>query len=201
MIPAAPSLTVYAYVTPVSIPSHPSSTPYLYTMPAGYSLRRNISCTADEHDCGQTWKAGSTLMRRCCPFGTNCDKSSNKCLVTNSQPLDNRCANSTWSLYYANDFFCCDRDTLAFEWVGGQIDGYAGCAEQGYELVPKQSSLVARTTGKSMSCLLSGVGFKPLLINISFTIDTINLVNINNISIFVPSDTDHRACHLRSRRL
>lgn len=115
-------------------------------MTSGYSLRRNNTCHAgaSELNCGKTWGT----MHRCCPFGTNCGK--NDCRTTNRAPEEKQCANSTWSLYYAEDFFCCDVDQIAFMWDEGGRNGWVGCANKGFVLEEKQTSLKAIVEGSGV---------------------------------------------------
>ncbi|RJE20838.1 hypothetical protein PHISCL_06829 [Aspergillus sclerotialis] len=107
----------------------------------GYSLRRNNSCHAadQELNCGKTWGT----FHRCCPFGTNCAKDG-QCRTTNLPPEEKRCANSSWSLYYANDYFCCDYRQKAFKW---KENSYVGCAPEGFHLDNALTTLPAIVSG------------------------------------------------------
>ncbi|KAH2483932.1 hypothetical protein KXV28_003937 [Aspergillus fumigatus] len=113
-------------------------------MPEGYASRRNVSCNTDvELDCGKTWGA----FHACCPLDTYCppNPSSTKCWKTPTEPQEKRCANSTWNLYYASDFFCCDQKLRAFKWAS---NGFVGCADPSYALDDElvQLSVVASGT-------------------------------------------------------
>ncbi|KAF7166984.1 hypothetical protein CNMCM5623_000472 [Aspergillus felis] len=134
-------------------------------MPEGYASRRNVSCNTDfELDCGKTWGA----FHACCPLDTYCppNQSSTKCWKTPTVPQEKRCANSTWNLYYASDFFCCDQGLKAFKWVSS---GFVGCADPTYALDDGlvQLSVVASgtvpqpSTASTTSTSLPGSSISP----------------------------------------
>ncbi|KAE8420059.1 hypothetical protein BDV36DRAFT_281835 [Aspergillus pseudocaelatus] len=88
---------------------------YYSSPPAGFTLRRNGTCTANEKNCGNPWGD----WHDCCPEGTYCqsersDNDRNVCCRTKSGcksliEQDPHCANNqTWDLYNNDgDYFCC----------------------------------------------------------------------------------------------
>jgi hypothetical protein len=81
----------------------------------GYSIRRIDHCNEDE-----TQTAGANEYVVCCPKGHELSlqqRSSDLnwlCLSSESQPFNKVCANSTWDLWYAEGFLCCEPGTIGY---------------------------------------------------------------------------------------
>lgn len=106
-----------------------------YGPPAGYALRKNGTCSANQETCGNPWGD----WYNCCPGGTHCGDN-NTCCPTESGCVDFlkedlHCANNkTWDLYQSEDsYFCCLNTTRGFlagglEYNGSSTTGI-GCAD------------------------------------------------------------------------
>ncbi|KAE8316087.1 hypothetical protein BDV41DRAFT_574107 [Aspergillus transmontanensis] len=106
-------------------------------MSEGYALRRKKSCMDYETDCGTTWKD----FVACCPSDSYCPRgeSTTVCRKSHVGSAPDQCANGTWNLFHANDFFCCDQGELAIKTVNtrnSDTDGYVGCFHQPLQVRP-----------------------------------------------------------------
>lgn len=101
----------------------------IYDPPAGYALRKNGTCGADQETCGNPWLD----WYNCCPKGTHCNEHNTCCpkkagceewLV-----VDPHCANNkTWDLYETEpggNFFCCLSTSSAYLAGGLESNGTA----------------------------------------------------------------------------
>ena len=98
--------------------------------PSGFAIRRNGTCLSSEVDCGVT----VAPFRACCPGGASCPHQYNvgccpspaNCTETLLQ--DPNCANSTWTLYDNEGYFCCAPGTIGYAASRTSSDG---CADPG----------------------------------------------------------------------
>ncbi|PKY01089.1 hypothetical protein P168DRAFT_284633 [Aspergillus campestris IBT 28561] len=105
-----------------------------YNSPAGYALRRNGSCLADEEiSCGKTWGDFSA----CCPKGTSCPSKNSKWKNSICCPGGGNCSNmlkkrphcgnnETWNMFEHKGNFCCEKGQTAFWNRDMDTEGY-GC--------------------------------------------------------------------------
>lgn len=81
----------------------------------GYSIRRIGDCNEDE-----TQTAGANEYVVCCPKGHELSlqqRSSDLnwlCLTSETQSFNKVCANSTWDLWYAEGFLCCEPGMIGY---------------------------------------------------------------------------------------
>ncbi|PLB34903.1 uncharacterized protein BDW47DRAFT_119940 [Aspergillus candidus] len=105
-----------------------------YDSPAGYALRRNGSCLADEEiSCGKTWGDFSA----CCPKGTSCPSKDSKWRNSICCPGGGNCSNmlkkrphcannETWNMFNHKNNFCCEKGQTGFWNRNMNNEGY-GC--------------------------------------------------------------------------
>ncbi|BCS24103.1 uncharacterized protein APUU_40547S [Aspergillus puulaauensis] len=113
-----------------------------YGPPNGFTLRRNSTCSANEHNCTfNPW--GGNQWHNCCPQGSYCvDDDSYICCPTESGcrinlTQDPHCANNeTWNLWinYLNEgkdehYFCCPPGQVGFLQTLGEDSEGVGCAD------------------------------------------------------------------------
>ncbi|KAE8312201.1 hypothetical protein BDV41DRAFT_577831 [Aspergillus transmontanensis] len=124
---------------------------YYSSPPAGFTLRRNGSCAANEKKCDNPWDH----WYDCCPEGTYCssersDDDRNVCCRTKSGckaliEQDPHCANNeTWDLYInGQDYFCCLQGKRGFVQTFSERGAGIACAdpESGELDNPSQSLL------------------------------------------------------------
>ncbi|BAE62268.1 unnamed protein product [Aspergillus oryzae] len=123
-------------------------------MSEGYALRREKSCMDYETDCGTTWND----FVACCPSDSYCPggESTTVCRKSHVGSVPEQCANGTWNLFHANDFFCCDQGELAIKTVNTgnrDTDGYVGCVMSDYASVDWLSTLTVMRSGTGMSII------------------------------------------------
>lgn len=134
-----------------------------YGPPNGFTLRRNTTCSANEHNCTYNpW--GENEWHNCCPQGSYCVDGDNYiCCPTESGcrinlTQDPHCANNeTWNLWinYLNedkdgDYFCCPPGQVAFVQSLGVDNNGVGCADPPLTRADQKTlSLVA--SGKSLT--------------------------------------------------
>ncbi|GAB1195610.1 hypothetical protein APSETT444_004872 [Aspergillus pseudonomiae] len=115
-------------------------------MSEGYSLRREKSCRDYETDCGKTWDD----FVACCPSDSFCLVGENTCRKSHVGNVPEQCANGTWNLFHAIDFFCCDQGEFAIKTVktGNNVpDGYVGCVMSDYPSKDWLSTLTVMRSG------------------------------------------------------
>ncbi|KNG87775.1 hypothetical protein ANOM_004629 [Aspergillus nomiae NRRL 13137] len=115
-------------------------------MSEGYSLRREKSCRDYETDCGKTWDD----FVACCPSDSFCLVGENTCRKSHFGNVPEQCANGTWNLFHAIDFFCCDQGEFAIKTVkaGNNVpDGYVGCVMSDYPSKDWLSTLTVMRPG------------------------------------------------------
>ncbi|KAE8329375.1 hypothetical protein BDV39DRAFT_191317 [Aspergillus sergii] len=112
---------------------------YYSSPPAGFTLRRNGSCAANEKECDNPWGH----WYDCCPEGTYCssersDNDRNVCCRTKSGckaliEQDPHCANNeTWDLYINDqDYFCCLQGKRGFVQTFSEGGAGIACADPG----------------------------------------------------------------------
>lgn len=138
-----------------------------YGPPNGFTLRRNSTCSANEHNCTYNpW--GGNEWHNCCPQDSYCVDGDNYiCCPTESGcrinlTQDPHCANNeTWDLWinYLNDgkdehYFCCPPGQVGFLQTLGEDNSGVGCADPPLTGSDQKSlSLVA--SGK---CLTGNLG-------------------------------------------
>ncbi|OGM45264.1 hypothetical protein ABOM_006438 [Aspergillus bombycis] len=110
---------------------------YYSSPPAGYTLRRNGTCAANEKKCANPWGP----WHDCCPEDTYCpsersDNDRNVCCRTKSGckaliEQDPHCANNqTWDLYNNDgDYFCCLQGKRGFVQTFSQGGAGIACAD------------------------------------------------------------------------
>lgn len=101
-----------------------------------------------ETDCGTTWND----FVACCPSDSYCPggESTTVCRKSHVGSVPEQCANGTWNLFHANDFFCCDQGELAIKTVNTgnrDTDGYVGCVMSDYASVDWLSTLTVMRSG------------------------------------------------------
>ncbi|KAL4915241.1 hypothetical protein BDW62DRAFT_127324 [Aspergillus aurantiobrunneus] len=138
-----------------------------YGPPAGFALRRNGTCTANEELCSNPW--GNWYS--CCPSGTHCSDGNVCCPTTagcaNYIEQDPHCArNTTWDLYHSEtSYFCCLNTSRGFLAGGLVYNGSSttgiGCAdglpegEDNTALIPIARGNASETTTASSSATAS----------------------------------------------
>ncbi|KAB8265024.1 hypothetical protein BDV32DRAFT_159615 [Aspergillus pseudonomiae] len=138
---------------------------YYSSPPAGFTLRRNGTCAANEKECANPWGP----WRDCCPEDTYCpsersDNDRNVCCRTKSGckaliEQDPHCANNgTWDLYNNDgDYFCCLQGKRGFVQTFSEGGAGIACADpdSGELDNPSQSllNLVASGTASASASL------------------------------------------------
>ena len=120
-------------------------------MSEGYALRREKSCMDYETYCGKTWNN----FVACCPSDSYCPggESTTVCRKSHVGDVPEQCANGTWNLFHANNFFCCDQGEVAIKTVNtgnSDTDGYVGCVMSDYASMDWISTLTVMRSGTGM---------------------------------------------------
>ncbi|KAL8958101.1 MAG: hypothetical protein Q9193_004778 [Seirophora villosa] len=107
--------------------------------PSGFAVRRNGTCLSNEIDCGRT----AAPFRACCPalsscpeqYNVDCCPSPANCTSTLLQ--EPTCANTTWTLYDNQGYFCCAPGTIGYNATETFSSGCAipGSPPRGAELL------------------------------------------------------------------
>ncbi|EAU33250.1 predicted protein [Aspergillus terreus NIH2624] len=106
-----------------------------YGPPYGFALRRMDGCLGSESKCYATWGG----YWGCCPGDAVCPGAekyipNNICCPTSAnctaQLLDQpHCANTSWSMFYFQAYFCCEPNQYGF-WTSEDINyGNFGCSD------------------------------------------------------------------------
>ncbi|OJJ59625.1 hypothetical protein ASPSYDRAFT_44011 [Aspergillus sydowii CBS 593.65] len=141
----------------------------VYDPPAGYALRKNGTCGADQETCGNPWND----WHNCCPKGTHCGEHNTCCpreagceqfLVE-----DPHCANNkTWDLYKTEgNFFCCLSTSSAYLagglWYNGSSTTGIACAdgipdgEENEALYPVARGTATQSSSTNTGAIAGGV--------------------------------------------
>lgn len=101
---------------------------------AGWAIIRYIPSGAG---CPEPEIGGNTRDNwySCCPAGETFDGEYNWNPYCNTDSTmgntTKQCANSTWSLWWSTDYFCCEPDLAGYYW---QSDGSVGCWDKDWIL-------------------------------------------------------------------
>ncbi|KAI4170834.1 MAG: hypothetical protein LQ348_007043 [Seirophora lacunosa] len=122
--------------------------------PSGFAVRRNGTCLSNEIDCGRT----AAPFRACCPARASCPEQYNidccpspaNCTSTLLQ--EPACANTTWTLYDNQGYFCCAPGTIGYN---ATETFSSGCAIPGSP--PRGAELLAVVSAGETGGVLGGV--------------------------------------------
>ncbi|KAJ5578007.1 uncharacterized protein N7459_006971 [Penicillium hispanicum] len=114
-------------------------------MSQGYALRTDGDCPAGSFSGGGTW--GDWQV--CCPTETYCpgNQDNAECLKSGVGGTLTQCANSTWNLFWKEDFFCCEQGRIGFISTENSTDGDFGCATDKSFNGDTMSSLTVKIAG------------------------------------------------------
>lgn len=67
----------------------------------------------------------------CCPkdqvFDGHGSPHCNKGTIQGNATSQDQCANSTWSMWWSQEYFCCEPDLTGYYWKYGDLAGWVGC--------------------------------------------------------------------------
>lgn len=116
-------------------------------MSQGYALRTDSACPVGSFSGGGTW--GDWQV--CCPTETYCPggQENAECLKSGVGGTLSQCANSTWNLFWKDDFFCCEPGKIGFISTVDGTYGDFGCATDKSFDGDTMSSLTVKIAGTS----------------------------------------------------